>query len=99
MSRSRIPSMITDSNQACLAKMTGRRVQEVLYTLKPNVLTKCSGKNVPDLIVPVRSNPDFQNSILELKGYGLLLDLGEDFINGFLNFNCLSYRANNSAII
>jgi hypothetical protein len=28
MSRSKIPSMITDSNQACLAKMTGRRLQE-----------------------------------------------------------------------
>jgi hypothetical protein len=28
MSRTKIPSMITDSNQACLAKMTGRRVQE-----------------------------------------------------------------------
>jgi len=29
MSRSNIPSMITDSNQSCIAKMTGRRLQEV----------------------------------------------------------------------
>jgi len=35
MSRSKIPSMITDSNQACLAKMTGRRVQEVLLRRDP----------------------------------------------------------------
>jgi len=28
MSRSKIPSMITDSNQVCFVKMIGRRVQE-----------------------------------------------------------------------
>ena len=28
MSRSKMPSMITGSNQVCLAKMTGRRVEE-----------------------------------------------------------------------
>jgi hypothetical protein len=28
MSREKIPPMITDSNQACMAKMIGRRVQE-----------------------------------------------------------------------
>jgi hypothetical protein len=29
--KKRRPSMITDSNQARLAKMTGRRVQEVIF--------------------------------------------------------------------
>jgi hypothetical protein len=56
-------------------------------------------KSVLTWQVYVRSNPHCQNSILELKIYGLLLDLGEDFINSFLDFDCLSYRANNSAII
>jgi hypothetical protein len=37
------------------------------------------------LTLSVRSNPDFDNSILELKVYGLLLDLREDFINSFLD--------------
>jgi hypothetical protein len=31
LSRTEIPPMITDSNQACMAKMIGRRVQEVSF--------------------------------------------------------------------
>ena len=58
------------------------------------------GKMWSDLTLPVRSNPDFPSvSILELKVYGLLLHLREDFINSFLDFDCLSYCGNNFAIV
>jgi hypothetical protein len=33
MSRKKRPSMITDSNQECFVKMTGRRLQEELFYL------------------------------------------------------------------
>jgi hypothetical protein len=37
LSRTEIPPMITDSNQACMAKMIGRRVQEVTHAMELKV--------------------------------------------------------------
>jgi len=43
--RGKIPSMITDSNQVRLAKMAGRRVQEVLNEISfPRFLEQVDGR-------------------------------------------------------
>jgi hypothetical protein len=59
-----------------------RRRYSILLGLK--LLAKYYGKMYTDLIVPVRSNSDFHNSILEIKIYSHLFDLKKDFPNSFL---------------